>query len=668
VNTLELETPRLGARDALLVGLALGTLVAGECVWLAVLIEGSHHAALLRDPIHLAPLWLLYGAAFAVPALLGWAAARALAPRAGRLGSLFALLLPCLAPVINGALATRSVLQTALATPVGAAVALGVTALAAAWLARVVRPGREHAGQITLAGLLWAPQALCAANVISVFRPPQEFAAPRGLAVLAAACLAAALLTIPLYAALRSRPPKGPGRRLLGALASYALVLLLPIWIGVIPEPLGTARASLAGAGSASPSVLLIVVDTLRADALAGFGGDPSATPSVASLARDASVFARAYAAAPWTTPSFASILTSSYPSQHQAGRRDPALDFKYAMIDSLPTLAEVLHEHGYWTGAALSNAYLAKRMGLARGFDDYENLVSLQWQHPVLVGLAARGLIEIPPYVAAAAQTRRILELVRRGAASGGPFFVLAHYMDPHAPHWAHAGFDRGAGQSPAERYRGEVSYTDHHLGILIRELQARGLYDDLLIVLTADHGEELTEGRNAGDFGHGHTLFDEVLHVPLLVKQPGGGGAGTRNTQPVSGIDVAPTILQLVGIDVPAEFQGRPLLGLEANRDPERILFSERLLYGREQKAAISGDVKVILETSPDGVVHTRVYDRALDPGETSPLAADAPRFQHLASALVRFSENAGPEQTARVDFDDLERQSLEALGYVD
>ena len=666
MRTFAVETPRIGPHDALLVGLALGTLIAGECIWLAVLIEGSHHAALLRDPLHLAPLWLLYGAAFAAPALLGWVAARALAPRAGHLAWLFALLLPCLAPVINGALATRSALQTALATPVGAAVALGVTVLGAAWLARVVRPGRERAGRITLAGLLWAPQALCVTNVISVFRPPQEFAAPRGLAVLAAACAAAALLSIPLYAALQKRSPRRPGRRLLGALASYALVLLLPIW--VTPAPPGAARESLASAGSASPSVLLIVVDTLRADALAGFGGDPNATPSVASLARDASVFTRAYAAAPWTTPSFASILTSSYPSQHQAGRRDPLLDFKYALTDSLPTLAEALHERGYWTGAALSNAYLAKRMGLARGFDDYENLVSLEWQHPVLVGLAARGLIAMPPYVRAAAQTRRILELVRRGAASGGPFFVLAHYMDPHAPHQAHAAFDRGAGQSAADRYRDEVSYTDTHLGILIRELRAMGLYDDLLIILTADHGEELTEGRNAGNFGHGHTLYDELLHVPLLVKEPGGGGAGTRHTHPVSGIDVAPTILDLVGIDVPVEFQGRPLLGREANRDAERILFSEGLLFGREQKAAISGDVKVVLETSPDEVVHTRVYDRARDPGETAPLAADAPRFVQLASALVRFSESSGPQQTARVAFDDLERRRLEALGYVE
>jgi arylsulfatase A-like enzyme len=661
-----LERRNLGPQVALLVGLAIGTLVAFECVSLAVWIGGPHHAALLRDPARLVPLWLLYGAVFAAPTLLGWLAARTLAPRAGSLGVLFALLLACLVPVINGALATRSSLQAALATPVGAAAALGVTALAAMWLVRVVRPERERAGRLTLAGLIWAPQALCIVNVFSVFRPPQEFATPRGLAVLGAACAAAALLTIPLYMALNKRALRGTSRRLFGVLASYASALLVLIW--ATPAVPSAARASLARVDGGSPSVLLIVVDTLRADALAGFGGDPIATPNLASLARDANVFTRTYAAAPWTTPSFASILTSSYPSQHQAGRRDPVLDFKYAMIDSIPTLAEMLHGHGYWTGAALTNAYLAKRMGLARGFDDYENLVSLQWQHPVLVGLAARGLIGIPPYVEAAAQTRRILELVRRGEASGGPFFVLGHYMDPHAPYRTSAVPDGGAGHGAAARYRDEVSYTDHNLGILIRELLAMGLYDDLVIVLTADHGEELSEARGAGDFGHGHTLFDEVLHVPLLVKRPGGEGAGTRHAQPVSGIDVAPTILQLVGIDAPAEFQGHPLSGPEVGPDAERILYSEGILYGREQKAAISGDVKVVLETTAEGVEHSRVYDRAMDPGELSPIPADVPRFQQLAAALVRFSEGSGPRQTARVEFDDLERQRLAALGYAE
>jgi arylsulfatase A-like enzyme len=315
-----------------------------------------------------------------------------------------------------------------------------------------------------------------------------------------------------------------------------------------------------------------------------------------------------------------------------------------------------------------LTNAYLARRMGLARGFDDYENLVSLQWQHPTVVGLAARGLIEIPPYVEAAAQTRRILQLVRRGDASGGPFFVLAHYMDPHQPYHPSAALDRGAGHGPADRYRSEVSYVDHHLGILFGELRAMGLYDDLLIVLTADHGEELAETRGAGNFGHGHTLFDEVIRIPLLVKQPGGEGAGTRHTHPASGIDIAPTILHLAGIDPPKQFQGRPLVGPGAEPDAERTLFCEGLLYGREQKAAISGDVKVIVEDGADGVAHARVYDRATDPGERTPLAANLPRFERLASTLARFSGSSHPVRSARVEFDEAERQRLESLGYAE
>jgi hypothetical protein len=291
-----MEASQLGRRHfgpqvALLLGLALATLVALECVGLAVLIGGRHHAALLRDPADLASLWLLYAAAFAAPAMLGWLLVRLLAPRAGSLAWLFAPLLACLVPVLNGALATRSALQSALETPIGASAALAVAALGAVWLARVLRPGQERAARLTLAGLVWAPHALSVINGISVFRPPQEFATASGLAVLAAAFAATALLSIPLFAALEKRATRGTGVRLSGVLASYAVALLLVIW--ATPAPTDAAKNSLASS-DASPSVLLIVVDTLRADALAGFGADPNATPHVASLGRDAHLFSRA--------------------------------------------------------------------------------------------------------------------------------------------------------------------------------------------------------------------------------------------------------------------------------------------------------------------------------------------------------------------------------------
>jgi len=486
--------------------------------------------------------------------------------------------------------------------------------------------------------------------------------------LLALTAIAAAFLSAPLVWALREPVGRQRTRRLGVALAFYGLILLLPAYGARAYH--GSASGDLTRSTANPPSILLIVVDTLRADAVAGFGGDSELTPNLRELAQDATLFTRAHSAAPWTTPSFGSLLTSTYPSEHQAGRRDPRLGFKYALSPSVTTLAEVLRSNGYWTGAVLTNVYLANRFGLSRGFDDYQDLVSQQWQHPVLVGLARLGLLEIPAYVPADIETRRVLDLVRRGQRSGKPFFALAHYMDPHAHDDPSGPSDGEGAQATQRRYLEQVSYTDRHLGVLVRELQAMGLYDDLLIVFTADHGEELTEDRNQGPYGHGHTLYEELLHVPLMVKRPANEGAGAERTEPVSSIDVAPTILQLVGIHPPDGFEGRPLIGLGPN-DPEvpRILFSEAMLWGPEQKAAILGDQKVVIEIAPGRPIVARAYDLAVDPGESAPLSPDSPRFERLLAAVSRFGKaRPAPPDTKPVAFDVLAVQRLKALGYVE
>lgn len=609
-------------------------------------------------------------------------------------------------PLLRSDSAARFVELAVLATPVVVAPfafrrglrelllggALGVAVPAAAALLAVgavalVARSEERVQRRASAALLVAIFAAAACEPSLLHRLPSQILTVTGLWELAVAGAIGVVVSLPL--AWLSQSPSDPRRLLLWAGLQLAAVGLLaqvrPPGIAPSGPPPGVAKL---------PPVLLIVADTLRADHL-DLGPGPSETPNLRRFAEDGASFEHAYTVAPWTTPSFGSLFSSSYPSRHGAGRIDPKLGFKHSMASGPKTLAEALSDAGYWTGAVLTNPSVSARYALGRGFDRYENLLAPHWYHPIAFLLvrneisrwletrsvmgAGRG------YIMAGGQVYRTLEMIERAAPSGRPWFVVSHFMDPHAPYGAPPQYYREAIERATVpgRYRAEVRYLDDELGRMFEALRAADLYDRTLIVLTSDHGEELGEQRPSAKPGpgHGHTLYEELLHVPLIVKLPSvprvpreasraaAYRVGEVRTDLASLIDIAPTILGGIGLQVPDEWAGRSLL---AGRGVVKPLVAEAMLEGPEYKAAIGPGVKLIAPV--DGLDRSTaiVYDLEADPAETTPQEFEAAGpaaevlFQRITQHLEQGSEN-GASGEGRVELDPSLLHQLEALGYV-
>src|SRR5437660_5997097 len=289
------------------------------------------------------------------------------------------------------------------------------------------------------------------------------------------------------------------------------------------------------------PNVVLITLDTTRADRMGFLGSDRGLTPNLDALAREATIFPRAYAQVPLTTPSHAAILTGTYPQfNHVNNMGDP-------LGKGLPFLPEILHRNGYKTAAFVGALVLDPTKlapGFERGFDVYD------------AGFHRRRPGEDNYH----SLERRGQEVLSRAVAwlnkhSGGPFFLWIHLYDPHDPY------------TPPEPYRtryqavpydGEIAYTDSVVGKLIGELRARNLFDACLIAVMADYGEAFGEH---GETHHGIFLYDETIHIPLLFKLPR-QHAATRVETRVGLVDVAPTILRALHLPVPDAMQGQSLL----------------------------------------------------------------------------------------------------------
>ena len=433
-----------------------------------------------------------------------------------------------------------------------------------------------------------------------------------------------------------------------------------------------------------APNVLFIIVDTLRADALPAYGGNAVETPALDRLAGEATAF-RAFAQASWTKPSIASILTSLYPSSHGATHKPSRLP------DSVDTLAEVVSAFGYATGAIVTNIHLAPSFNFQQGFDEYHYLVP-----DYLFGVAdstSRLLVyEIARRIAGRVsggvrpgQAYQPAEVVNERALAwldrhrGERFFLLLHYMEPHDPYFAHPDDGRAIARAttpdpdPAQRdemlrrYRAEIEYLDARLAELFDAFEARGLWDELLVVLTSDHGEEFLDH---GGFWHGLTLYDEQIAVPLIVRWPGGARAApARWEAQVRSIDVAPTLLAYLGAPIPPAMQGDDLL---ADTLRERPVFAEEDHEGNALAALRVRDWKLIRANpqNPRGLAELELYRLSEDPGErhdrATQDAADLRRLLADLDGLQRLARaQAHAEQLAEIDRRECER--LQALGYV-
>jgi arylsulfatase A-like enzyme len=439
-----------------------------------------------------------------------------------------------------------------------------------------------------------------------------------------------------------------------GLAAAMLLVLGGAIGFAAASHPQDDAVLTEPRATATGPNLILIVADTLRADALGPYGGKPGVSPVLDAFARDAVVFERAYAQASWTRPSIASILTSLYPSAHGAVRK---LDL---LPDRVLSMAEALFDEGYWTTGIVTNINLAPIFNFQQGFGEYRYLppAFYFWATDSVTRLAIyKGLRAARErfgasrkyfynyYQDAEVVVRAVKDWVERKPPT--PFFLLIHYMDPHDPFFTipYNGYGIARANLPNppkdlrdemhELYLQNVSYLDRHLGELFDYLRRAGLYDQSVIALVADHGEEFLEH---GGWWHGTTLYEEQVHVPLVVKRANEPAPGSRRSDVVRTIDLAPTMMTAAGLPVPGEFMGRDLFSGAIADEP---LFAEEDLEGNALASIRVGDWKLITANpgNPRGLQSVELYDLGEDPGEQRNQAAGSP--EKVAALLKQLSE---------------------------
>ena len=447
----------------------------------------------------------------------------------------------------------------------------------------------------------------------------------------------------------------------------------------------GAALAFYLWGLSRSPdyNLLLVSIDSLRADHLGCYGYPRKTSPNIDALAEEGILFRNMISATSWTLPAHMSIFTAEDISTHGVAGDGRSLS------ESIPTLPEVLRKAGYRSAAFCSSPYMNPAFGFSRGFDTYHN-----------IDLDREGFTDTltPPReqrdgvhedITSPRITKLAVDWLEKH--SRRPFFLFLHLWDVHYDYIPPAPYDKkfdpdyrgtitgkdymhndriSAGMAPRDLehvislYDGEIAYTDHYLGLIIRKLKELGVYDRTLIVVTADHGDEFFEHGNKG---HRVTLFDEVIRVPLVIKLPGQSARGRKIEAQARSIDIAPTILDVFGLEKPASFQGKSLL-LPGSRRP-RYAFSElapvlqslrtnryKMLYNRERKEAVVMD----LRENPREDTAVRVRDARV----RKRLEAVRARRERLDREMAE--KLRGGKSGGEVRLSEKERERLRSLGY--
>ena len=388
-------------------------------------------------------------------------------------------------------------------------------------------------------------------------------------------------------------------------------------------------------------SLVLVTMDTLRADRVGVYGGIEGLTPNLDALAKRGVVFLDATAHAPLTLPSHASLMTGLFPSHHAV--RDNA---GFPLDPASETLAEVLSRAGYQTAAFVGAYVLNRRTGISQGFETFVDRFIMGTVHLTLSSLERRG----PDLAAEAAEW---LE------NASPPFYLWLHLYDPHAPYEAPPAF---AEQWPDRPYEAEVATSDWALGDLLRALP-EGMENHTIVVVTADHGESLGEH---GEPEHGIFLYQSTLQVPLIIAGPG-LPEGARIADPVRHVDVVPTVLDLLGILPPGDLDGESLLPLIAGNERETVPISYaesafgHLHFGSSELRAVrKGEWKHIEAPRPE------LYNLREDPTEQQNLHAREPGVvRDLLSELRNIPRALLPPQAETIDSATADR--LRSLGYV-
>ena len=444
-------------------------------------------------------------------------------------------------------------------------------------------------------------------------------------------------------------------------------MLLICRWVCVV----GLTASALAAAAAppnavpkriVPPNILLITLDTTRADRMGFLGSQRGLTPNLDALALQSAVFTHAYSQAPLTPTSHATILTGTYPQFHQVN------DFRVPLAKDLPYAPDILHAHGYHTAAFVGSVVLDPATNYAPGFDRGFDTYNAGF-HPELI--REKGRFEIIE--------RRGDKVVARALAwltqhPKGPFFIWVHLYDAHDPYDPPEPYKSRYATEP---YDGEIAYEDAAVGKLLRQLKARGLYDGTMIAVMADHGESL--GAH-GEDTHGIFLYDETIQVPLVIKPPHARAAekkiGVRINDRVELVDVMPTLLQAAGVAVPAEVQGESLLGLmkKTGGDVAADAWRDRSAYAETDypHTAFGWSALRSLRTAKYLYVQAprrELYDEVVDAKAEHNLATESTAVADtLASRLDGIRQKTSSHREApQAAADPMAQEKLAALGYV-
>jgi arylsulfatase A-like enzyme len=502
------------------------------------------------------------------------------------------------------------------------------------------------------------------------------------LALLAAGCLA--------WGWLIARAPDRLGHISsfhTGRFAPRALAVLLVV---VLAVPFGLGRLWAKQADTSRPNVLIILIDTLRADRLGSYGYDRDTSPNLDKLAAEGWRFSAAVSQAPWTKPSVASLFTGQYARQTSVGTdswtplRVQGLPYVSSLAPWHLTLAEAMAGSGYDTAAFGHNNNLVPEAGYSQGFFTYDwKELPAGFVHQLKKRL---GIRRAGDWI-----TRHFLRWLN--ANEGGRFFAYLHTLDVHWPYRPPAPFHgmftakpslenfnrpnfmsdqirkirSGTRPEPdtvramSDAYDECIRHVDHQLGELFQELASRGLYDNTLIVVTSDHGEEFMDH---GMLSHGHALYDELIRVPLIVKFPCPGRhcAPAVVEAPVELVDIFPTVMEAAGLATPELLAGKSLT--DNTRPATRAAYSERL----DQMAMRTRDWKVIYDEPSNS---EKLFDLRNDPGEKSDLASQQPAVgKQMVMRLLDHAATRAPLTAAQRSFVEADKETLEglrALGYI-
>ncbi|MEJ2085344.1 MAG: sulfatase [Acidobacteriota bacterium] len=425
-------------------------------------------------------------------------------------------------------------------------------------------------------------------------------------------------------------------------------------------EPSATNRG-MVDSVDPRPNVLVYLIDTLRSDRLGCYGYSRDVSPNIDAFATEATLFEQVVSQSSWTKASVASMFTGVWPPAHGA------TGWKHILPEGFDTLAEILSAAGYQTVAFSGNPNVVEAYGMGQGFDEFHRELKRTSED----------------------FNRMAFEWFDRRDPER-PFFLYLHTMDPHAPYEPPEPYrerlapdaDRMPGWQPSWKwplealpflsnlYDAEVAFNDASFGALLDELRERDLYRNTLIVLVSDHGEEFKEH---GRWRHGATLYAESLEVPMIVRLPG-QSEGSRVATPVQQVDLMPTVLGALGLEVPEVVQGRNLLAAAAEtggeaREMPRIFSHLKLGKSPLFYSLMDGNWKLIRTESEDGV-RVELFNWREDPGETQNLAEDYPvRAAWMLQTIQERLAASEPPTTREDETVDPElEESLEALGYLE